>query len=96
MHTVKLTDNQFNLLQDLIWKHYDLITDGYWNQENDVEKAKELQSNAYKTMIALRLSKANKAWKEYIHKYPDAEWRAYPTKEEFLKDQYTIYPEDLK
>lgn len=96
MHTVQLTSEQHQLITDLLHQHYNTVSDGYWNHELGPEYTRKAQSTTYKSIIALRLSEANKAWKEYTKQYPDKEWRAYSSKQEFLKDQFTIYPSDLK
>lgn len=86
--TVTLDTNQYELIVNLLSDHYSLISNE-WRSNESIQ-------NAYKAIIAMRIPLAEKAWKEYCKSYPDPEWRAYPTKEDFFRDQFTIYPEDLK
>jgi hypothetical protein len=86
---VSFTKEQFRLVRDLLHKHYDHITTDW--EETDYKETRV----AYGAVIAMRTPVAQKAWEEYCKKYPDPEWRAYPTREGFFEDQYTIYPEDL-
>jgi hypothetical protein len=87
---VSFSTDQYKLVQSLLQKHYDQVTTD-WNVSDYDQKA----TNAYRALIALRVPLAEEAWKEYTQNHPDPEWRFYDTKEEFFKDQYTIYPEDL-
>lgn len=87
---VSFTQEQFNLVRDLLHKHYDKISTD-WAPSND-----DAVMSTYSAIIAMRIPIAEKAWKEYCQQHPDPDWRVYSTKEEFFKDQYTIYPEDLK
>ena len=86
---VSFTKEQFSLVRDLLQMHYDQITTDWKEHDYDATKI------AYGAVIAMRVPFAQKAWEEYCEQHPDAEWRMYPTREEFFKDQYTIYPEDL-
>ena len=83
---VSFTEDQFNLVRRLLQEHYNEITSDWANNDTRV---------AYSAMVALRVPMAQKAWKEYCEQYPDAEWRAYPTREEFFEDQFTLYSSDL-
>lgn len=86
---VSFTQEQFNLIRDLLSKHYNHITTDWKETDHDATKI------AYGAIIAMRIPVAQRAWEEYCQMHPDSEWRAYSTREEFFKDQYTIYPEDL-
>jgi hypothetical protein len=86
---VSFTKEQFRLVRDLLHKHYDQISTDW------VPVDFEANEVAYSAVIAMRIPVAEKAWEEYCEKNPDSEWRAYSDKEEFFKDQYTIYPSDL-
>lgn len=90
MKTVKFTEEQYELVSKLLSKHYDEVGSRYCNDGDDDMR------NAYGAIISMRLPKAEAGWKEYVKTYPDADWRAYSTKEEYFQDVYTIYPSDLK
>ena len=83
---VSFTEEQFKLVRHLLQEHYDEIASDWANNDTSI---------AYGAMVALRIPMAQKAWEEYCETYPDVEWRAYPTREEFFEDQFTIYPSDL-
>lgn len=86
---VNFTKEQFDLVKQLLSKHYNEIADS-WVPEDPKER-----KIAYGAIIAMRIPVAEKAWEEYCKQFPHAEWRAYSDKEEFFKDQFTIYPHDL-
>jgi len=86
---VSFTEEQFNLVRNLLSKHYDEIATQW------VPVDREASYLAYKAMIAMRVPMAEKAWEEYCEMNPDLDWSFYSSKEEFFKDQFTIYPEDL-
>lgn len=86
---VSFSKEQFQLVRDLLHEHYNHISTDYAPSDN------KAISTAYKALIAMRVPVAQQSWEEYCEMHPDAEWRAYPTREEFFKDQFTIYPEDL-
>lgn len=87
---VSFTNEQFDLVRHLLNKHYEDINDA-WAPINQ-----EALKISYGAIIAMRIALAEKAWKEYRKNHPDPDWSFYSTKEEFFKDQFTIYPSDLK
>lgn len=86
---VTFTDEQYQLVKGLIGEYYDRISQS-WTPTDPVKNR-----IGYGAVIAMRIPMAEKAWEEYCEKYPDPDWRAYPSKEEFFKDQFTIYPSDM-
>jgi len=86
---VNFTKEQFDLVKQLLNKHYNEIADSWVPVDPEPRKI------AYGVIISMRIPTAEKAWEEYCERYPHAEWRAYSDKEEFFKDQFTIYPHDL-
>jgi hypothetical protein len=87
MKTVHFTQDEYQLMSRLLFAHYDQL---------HLKKIDKNQTElAYGAIISMRLAEAEKAWEEYQSIYP-AHFRMYETREEFLKDQYTIYPEDLE
>jgi hypothetical protein len=86
---VNFTPEQYKLVNRLLSEHYDQITTAWEVRDDDKIR------RAYGAVIAMRVPLAEEAWKEYSQSHNDPLWRYYETKEEFFKDQYTIYPEDL-
>jgi len=87
MKTVHLTREEYQLVSKLVFAHYDQL---------HLKRSDESEKNlTYGAIISLRLAEAEQAWEEYQSIYPEG-FRMYETREEFLKDQYTIYPEDLE
>lgn len=86
---VSFTEEQYELVNKLLSKHYNEIADSWVPVDPEPRKV------AYGAIISMRIPKAEKAWEQYCSRNPDPNWRAYPDKVEFFKDQYTIYPSDL-
>lgn len=86
---VNFTLEQYKLVKRLLDQHYEHIsTDWNVHDPNQI-------SRTYGAIIAMRVPLAEAAWEEYIQRHQDPLWRSYESKEEFFKDQYTIYPGDL-
>lgn len=90
MLTVNLTEDQLNLLHDLVGEKFNEVAQAWL----PAEETKEMNSLCYRTLIALRTVRASKEFDETYAKW-DKEFYSF-NKVQYLKEVHLATDEDIE